>query len=372
MSLIKSSQSLMSDRIVDPNAKYKQLMKNYLDTVPKEISLEHKGFSDYTKEQDVYTALKTTMNIDPTDAAGASQLKNNMITKFNRFLLAYPNLQLNKTFGHVFFTRPDLNLYKSDGGDYPPLLDKVANDPLFYYLNRNEPKILQSLTSRFTTTHGFNPYLSNLAKNFELSDEQIKTEEYGTTFTGFKIKYGRHNIESKTAGSFSIKYRDDKDYGIFKLHKAWVDYISKVYRGQLKASDYNIKNRILDYACSVYFFLCGPDGETILFWSKYTGVFPTVVPSAASSWSYGDLVNMPEYSISYDYSWKDDFNPVHIGEFNVIANNGTQPSYFEYLRTYNPSTLSVGRTFTGAPFIQIIGSDESSDMTFKLRFRPSY
>lgn len=320
--------------------------------------------NDYSYLQDSLKIVERNLNIG-IGAKTLADLKQNMIEKFNRFRIAYPDLQLSKSFAHVFFTRPDLNLYEYQGSGHYKLIDAVANDAVYYYLDKSNQPMLRTLTKDFSSRHDFNPFLSNMAQSFELADEYIRTIEHGETFTGYKVKYGRHNIESKTAGNFSISYTDDDNYQIYKLHKAWVDYISKVYRGELSPKQEYIKNRILDYACSVYYILCGPDGSSILFWSKYTGVFPTNIPSATSSWSKGNNLRLPEYSINYEYSWKEDFNPVTLAEFNL---NSAKTSTYQYISTYEPELLSTGKTFTGAPFIET-NTDPAGGYSFSLRFR---
>ena len=153
------------------------------------------------------------------------------------------------------------------------------------------------------------------------------------------------------------------------MHKAWTEYISKVYRGQFKAKDEYIEYRRLDYACSVYYFLCAADGETILFWSKYTGVFPSMAPSSASNWD-GDIKKSTEYNIQYEYAWREDYNTLHLAEFNINPYNlsgSNTPK--EYLSIYNPETMSGGMTFSSRPFVETITADNK--ITYKLRFAPS-
>ena len=71
--------------------------------------------------------------------------------------------------------------------------------------------------------------LSNKAKSFSISDEYISTAEYGQGLTGYKIPYGKTNVESKTAGSFSIDYVDNRDLQIYQVHKLWIEYIFHVF-----------------------------------------------------------------------------------------------------------------------------------------------
>lgn len=298
-------------------------------------------------------------------ADSLTQLKTNMITNFNKYMLDFPDLELTKSVSHVFFTRPELNLYNSTG---TKLLDNVGNDPVFYYLDYNNRPLLMTLTKQFSSTHEFNPFLSNMIRSFETSDEYIETVEHGETFTGYKVKYGRHNIRSKTAGEFSIQYRDDKDFNIYKIHKAWTDYISKVYRGEFRAKEEYIRDRILDYACSVYYFICGADGETILFWSKYTGVFPKNTPSNAAALSNRNSpVKLPEFSINYDYAWKEDFNPLALAEFNMNSVHVKENATVATSSNYESLLNTGGKTFAGVPFVQTVKTDNT--YKFKLKYR---
>lgn len=324
-------------------------------------------FNDYSDFVDNMSIIRKNLNINDS-ASNLADIKYNMVNRFDRWKVAHPDIQLTKSFGYVFFTRPALNLYDHVSYTEIKLLDVVSRDPVYYYLDNNNRQLLRSLTKTFSGMHDFNPFLSNMAQSFELSDESIETIEHGKTFTGHMVKYGRHNIKSKTAGTFSVDYIDDNEYKVYKIHKAWCDYISKVYRGEFEPEEYYIKNRILDYACSVYYFLCGEDGETILFWSKYTGVFPTNIPSAKSSWNKGTLLKMPEISVNYEYAWKEDFNPVSLAEFNINGSGADQDSGYSYISTYEPELLTTGKTFTGSPFVETI-RNSVGDYTFKLRFR---
>ncbi len=287
-------------------------------------------------------------------------IKQNLFNRFNRFKICFPDVHLSKTFSHVFFTRPDLNLLSENG---KTLNAQVNKDPFFGYLFNNNPLLVKSLTSSFTKDHDFHPYLSNSASSFEVSDEVIETVEHGETFTGYKMQYGKHNIKSNTAGQFTVHYNDDNEFSIYKTHKAWTEYISRVFRGDCKPYDEYIRYKILDYAVAVYYFVCGPDGETILFWSKYFGVFPLNTPASNTSWSKGSSVKLPDFAINYAYSVKEDFNPLTLAEFNM---NST--GKYIYRKIYEPTLLSTGKTLSGAPFIAT-STDSNNRATYKLKFR---
>ena len=126
--------------------------------------------------------------------------------------------------------------------------------------------------------------------------------------------------------------------------------------------------KTLDYPCSVYYIITAEDGETILFWSKYYGVFPTNVPSSSYSWTKGNTLASPEVSITYQYSFKEDFNPVSLVEFNLNSRIDSL-SNPKYEPVYNEHLGSSGYTWVGRPFIETVtDNDSGKDYYFKLRF----
>lgn len=298
-----------------------------------------------------------------------TQIRTKLYERFNRYKLAFPELYLNKAIPVVFFTRPYLNILTHSG---LALHEQTAKHPMFYYLYKHMPEVLHSLTysQNYNKGHDLNVYLSNRADSFEVPDEFIETTEHGETLTGWKMMYGKNNIRSNTAGTFNISYTDDMDLSIYKMHKIWVEYISMVYRGELRPLDDHIKRRILDYPCSVYYFLLAPDGETILFWSKYFGVFPTNVPASGLSWSSGSGVSFPKHNISYAYSWKEDFSPLSLAEFNFNTIRQSGESKRIYVKAYDSMNVGLGRALVGSPFIETVRNNRSagSDYVYKLRY----
>ena len=302
--------------------------------------------------------IKSNLNILQDDYSFYSR----MFFNFDRYKVALPDYHLTKTFSRVFFTRPSLHLINASDKS---LTTQCKNDPLYHYLYKNNRNIVLSLTDHLTTQHDFLPFLCNCAKSFEVSDEYIKTVEHGETLTGYKVQYGTSNIDSRTAGTFSVSYTDDKNYSIYKVHKAWVDYISRVYRGEFYPHIDSMYKKILDYACSVYYVVCAEDGETILFWTKYWGVFPTNIPSSTSSWTSGNLLKTPDFSVNYAYSFKEDFTPLILAELNM---NSKSEGGIRYRRTYEDKLGSTGPTFAGPPFVES-ATDNNGQHVYKLKFK---
>ena len=188
---------------------------------------------------------------------------------YNRFKVPELNIQMSKCFGHVFFTRPSCNVLDSNRN----LTEDIANHPNFVYANNTCKGLLEELSEYGPSGCGneFNMLLSNNSKGFALNDETLNTNSYGTTFSGYKVSYGKDDVESKVVGDFSTTFIDDKRIHNYRFIKLWVEYIAGVYRGKIVPTEDNEIQKILDYTSSVYYILTAEDGETILFWSKYFG-----------------------------------------------------------------------------------------------------
>lgn len=284
---------------------------------------------------------------------------------YNRFKIPDVNRVLRQTFGHIFFMRPDLNIIKAQGSSASFELNaNAANDPRFSYVAKNNPEVIKSLSRYGYSGHYFSMLLSNAASGTSLQDEALKTDTFGDTWTGHKIPYGKHNSESMSSGTFDVHYEDDSMLSIYQIHKLWVEYISRVYRGTFVATDKNIREKILDYATSVYYFLCAEDFETILFWAKYTGVFPNNVPSSTiGSWNVDSPLKMPSYDITYSYAFKEEYNPFLFTEFNNMSPGLSQ----DYVNSYDTNLLGAGKTIVGPPFVELLAVD--GKYIPKLRFR---
>lgn len=284
---------------------------------------------------------------------------------YNRFKTNQGNDVLAKSYPHVFFVRPDCNILTRAGDSYN-LVEGLANDPNFVYAYHNCPEILRQLVMDGGYDSDFMMYLSNRARSFNVTDEFINVSKYGKTFTGHQVAYGKSNIESKTAGDFSIEYYDDRNLHVFHLHKIWADYISGVFQGMLNPKHDYIINRIQDYSTCLYYIVTAEDGETIIFWSKYYGVFPQTIPSAQYSWASGNIMSNPSIEIRYQYSFKEDYNPLSLVEFNM---NSKKSNGFTYVPVINTGDYMVNTTWVGAPFIETFNTTGLPAYTFKLRFR---
>lgn len=263
------------------------------------------------------------------------------IRKINRFGVQYHEGQLESTTGKIFMTRPDLNILSGSG-----LTRQAGLLPVFLQAYNDYIDIIRTLTIDTNITSPFINMITNYAENFSTQDVVLETEKVGETFMGYSISYATHNIRSKNNGEISIKYTDNRYLEIYRLHKIWTEYISYVKRGNLSPKEKYIIDRIIDYQSSLYYFLLAEDGETIIYCSKYIGVFPKNTPDSAFSWDRGQVKSL-DYNISYNYTFKDDYDYIRIfKEFNDITKASGRP-----VEIYNRETYDLGNTWVNNAYI---------------------
>ena len=340
-----------SDWYIKPNFEYKTYVKGQcrygsLDVVDEKVIL--KRISELKYNMDISYNTKE-LGIYNTGSTGYyTDLQTKMYNSFNRNKTAYPDKDLSKTFAYVFFTRPDLNILATGANTGTLAMNEQSQyDPKYKFLYYNNPWCLKSLVLNGNPHHKFLVLLSNEAKSFEVNDTVLKTIEHGETYTGHKVIYGQSDIESNAAGEMSIRYIDTVNLDIFKLHVIWTDYINKVSRGVFEPKREYKVDRILDYAVSCYYFLCGPDGSTILYWQKLTGVFPVNTGENTFSWDSGTLLAKPEINIKYMYSMRNTMDPYILHEFNTQ----TKFSGGAFKATYSPENCQTGSTLTHSPYV---------------------
>ena len=307
--------------------------------------------------------LNLSLNIMDKYTSTRSIFDNLASSMYNRFKLPNYNEMLRNGFPHLFFVRPSCNIIGTDGN----LVADNKHHSLFQYAKLHSPNILKELSGKNANkSHDFMLSLSNAASSFNSNDEGIETGTYGSTYTGYNIIYGKNDIKSKTSGSFSVDLKDDRNFTIYQIIRCWVEYISGVYRGELAPKTSDVLEKTLDYPGALYYIITAEDGETILFWSKYYGVFPTNIPTTQYSWAKNTTVSNPELTVDFAYSFKKDFVPETIMEFNTNAGVGV-----EAVSDYEPvfdEEIGVGaKTWVGTPFIEFV-DDGVNEPCYKLRF----
>jgi len=290
---------------------------------------------------------------------------------YNRFKVPDTNLAHNRSFTHVFFTRPDLNILTGNPIN-PTITPQCANHTESAMLWLRNPLIFKMLVDnkRCGDSNNFNMPLSNAIQSISVEDERLSHNESTANWNEYAMQYG-DAYDGRTAGTLTITFLDDKILTIMNMLKLWISYIDNVARGawvpayQLLTTQAgkpheswsHVFTKTLDYAASIYLFRVGEDGSDIIYWSKYYGIFPLSTGSSAMSWDISQTVGeSPKLNIPFRYSYKKDFSPVSLLEFNAASNAtnyGLYNNQVSYEEQWNSRYNHSHRPYTGAPFVQI-------------------
>ena len=269
---------------------------------------------------------------------------------FDRLYSVYVDKEITNLCQYIFMVRPSLNILNKKGtalqsyssnevktGYYPN--SSAQTDQFFNYMFKTYPYILKSLTPSLAETHDFIPFLVGRAESLQIPDFTIKSYKMQQPYTNYNLPYASHGLESLTGGQFEISFRDDDEFRIHKMFQSWVYYINGVTRNIFGPDMYNIRHNKIDYATSVYCITCKPDAETIIYWSKYTGAFPTSVPNSDLSFNLRGNANN-KLTIPFDYLRQESLDPLILVDFNKNAHVIKDPDKEPYIPVYRSGTIS--------------------------------
>ena len=290
---------------------------------------------------------------------------------YNRFKVPDTNLAHTKHTSHVFFTRPDLNLLDTGAKANAQTINNTESAMIW----RRHPEVFKMLTDyrRCGDSNNFNMLLSNQINSFQVADEELGQIRHGRSWNEHEMQYG-DSYTGRTAGTLSCTFTETADFAVMNLIKLWMAYIDNVSRGawspsynltylpekvaglNLTPTQSHVFDRALDYAASVYMFKCGPDGEDVIYWTKYYGVFPINSGASSLNWEMNGPGDTPKLSINFAYSYKRDMNPMTLVEFNdVAALLDNEANWIPSFTTdFNGEKTGYStRPFVGTPYIEM-------------------
>lgn len=287
--------------------------------------------------------------------------------KFNRYGYIDPHSidQVSREF--LFFTKPDLNIFNGVT-DNSELNEKLKLIPFFleaYERNRNALKQLQySVANANGILNPFMYLLSNtVTSKLDLPSISAESRESTPNIMGTAIQYRGHSYKSDNGYDFSLSFTDTSNLELYALVKAYDEYIRLLKVGEIEPKRDHIINRIIPEQFSIYKFLIGNDGETILYYAKLTGCYFTDVPRSDMSDPGNDGF---KYSISFHAQFVEDSNPMIINEFNRIspANNSNN-----YADVYNYKNNVVDNAWVRWPKIIIAKDKRASGKKTSFEYR---
>lgn len=289
------------------------------------------------------TDMRTVHNMfSRWSARGLNEAK--VLDNFNRFYTVFPEMEMSadlKTY--TFITRPELNILSGQGITLAP---ENAKDVRLQFMAQYCPEVLPMLTKEYSAQHDFISYLMGRTESLEIPDYQIRTSDFTIPFFSYKYSYPTVTNESETGGSFNITFREDNELRITNMFQFWIYYQDAVIKNKMSVKDEMKWGNFFDYMCSVYQLVCDPTTQKILFWTKYTGCFPTSVSTSTFSHNLHSTTDN-KITVGFNYIRVEHNNPMIIADFQ----NNTVGGGYNFEENYNYDFGTIGDTLVGCPKI---------------------
>lgn len=240
----------------------------------------------------------------------------------------YFNLRshLTNTIEYVFFTKPDLHLTvtgddtsRSQGSHLKQkaLIPALANISYFQFIEVNYPQLISELQYGYNKGNPFSNLLFNqLLSNIDVPSIEAESVETAVNRYGVGLSYRSTSEASNYNFDFSLEFKDTKWLDVYHYFKIYEEYETLKHHGVIAPETKYIEQKMLHDELSIYKFLVDEDASTIIYWCKYTGVYPKSLPRETFATSSFD--NGLSYSINFRASFFEDMNPDTLAEFNEL------------------------------------------------------
>lgn len=296
--------------------------------------------------------------------------------EFNDFFLDRRALNdpAHAGYNYAFFTAPELALSSSRFGNSGNTGMLMQTNGKFLKLPGYGDSIYTDEIVKMLSGDGgtFMKLFSNRAFSYPASSEVLDTLDYSETWNKYKISLGTSSKDSKISGNFEMRFREDQNLTITKCAKLWTNYIEALFLGNCisRYATYgtmgDTQNAIIDYLASMYMFTVRPDGKTLQYWAKYTGVFPNKLPYDIFQSEDGEPRIVSDVSIDFQFSYKEDMDIAILRDFNLLQDPGNLDKYTG--QYYDSNSVSIGSP-SGFPSIGKTKSQIDGRTLFELRMQ---
>ena len=220
-----------------------------------------------------------------------------------------------RTKEYLFFTKPDLQIIKSDKTN----IDLTAHSPFFADAVSRYPNVVEQLQSSYYGTENpgyLAPLLSNAVTNsLELPGISADYMETGKNVYQTMISYRGTSYKSDQDYDFSLEFRDSKFLDVYMYFRMYDEYERLKWMGYVNTPLHYVKNKILHDQFSIYKIITAEDGMTILYWARAMGVYPITVPRDSISNIEGELT----FSVNFKAQFVYDMDPRILIDLNKVA-----------------------------------------------------
>lgn len=245
---------------------------------------------------------------------------------FYRFPRNDPFNYVEGTREYDFFVKPNLNILENGNLSSSILNAQVSYFYQLYYGGYNYTT-LQDLCYKEGGGCPFVRILSNRrTSNIDVPDISVEEMETAQNMFGSRIFYPKSSMKSDEDVDFTVEFEDTKHLEVYNFFKAYDYYRQLKWLGVISPRQEDILNKILHDHMAVYKFIVDEDGETLLFWCKWTGVYPKTISRSA----FGEVPEKGPLKITVGFKqsgWFEDMNPNIISDFNRLIQEWQGANY---------------------------------------------
>ena len=301
--------------------------------------------------------------------------RKNDYDDFNKFYIfprRDPYKMLGTTREYIFITKPDLHIFGSKNVNWFDKLTineedrasmKSTEDPsklnpelqyiLFFsdMFNRGYKEVLESLTYSHKKDEPFVRLLSNYKLgNLELSNVTVGDEETAANIYNTRIFYRKPSDSADEESDVTIEFKDNKYLDCYMWFKAYDMYERLKYQGKVTPVDWNYTMyKVLSDQMSIFRFVVGDDGETIIHWAQMFGCYPKSVPRA-------NLSDMPEdgqlrFTVDWKVTFQSDLDPMTIAHFDALCDLYRNGKRLQRINLYDTVSQRITGEAASIPYV---------------------
>lgn len=299
---------------------------------------------------------------DGTTLSDPESMLSNRFNSFSRYGYLDPAHEfITGAREFVFFSKPDLHLFKTDGSG--EMYEKLSNNPMLveaythyryscYCLQQyfggntiigNDPSVGTGSNSVFDIRNKFIPILSNMVtSSFDLGDISAGETEGNRNLYQINTTYREGSIASDLQYDFSLEFKDTKYLDVYMIFKIYDEYFRHKYYEEIEPTrEEYITSRIFPEAISIWKVIVD-DTDRVIYWAKAIGCTPMSVPR-------GTLSNL-EGTVKFTINWKAQFvremDPINLMELNHLTQLSVGGN-----TTKKMNRLADGNTWVKYPWI---------------------
>lgn len=245
---------------------------------------------------------------------------NGLFDQTYRFGLYNPYGQISTAREFLFFTKPDLHLYKVDDktNSVTNMVAAGLNSYFWDDMFKNKKRIIKLLQSSYGSDDPFNHLLQNtVVSNLEVPSLNAPSIETATNTFGISLTYRGSSESSDDGPEFTLEFKDDKYLNVYTFFRAYEEYETLKKHGVISPQLYYVINKVLHDQFAIYKFIVDEDMETLIYWGKYYGVYPTSLPrDAFNTDNFSEGLSFP---INFKAAFYEDMKPEILCDFNELS-----------------------------------------------------